>query len=321
MTAATNPNLPTPYFLLGAVRSGTTLLRLMLDHHPRLVCFGEFEYAVDLLDATQRWPSGSTYAKWLAEERRFIASGLTVDPSQSYSQIAHGIFDTLTGRRSSSAVAVGASVHRHFDRLDRLWPDAKYVYLVRDGRDVARSCVSMGWAGNVWSAARYWEIAEDTWRAFRDRMEPNRWIEVRNEALIEDTDSCLTDICHHLGTDYHDEMLSYPQHTTYGLPDPGLIQQWKHKLSRRERRWLDSRLGDRLDQRGYHRNQTQSNSIGISEQAYLKIQNAIGKHRFRIHRFGFPLWATELVARKLRLRSLERATRRRTRQIALQHLK
>ena len=38
-----------PFFLVGSERSGTTLLRLMLDHHTQLSWCNEFEYAVDLV--------------------------------------------------------------------------------------------------------------------------------------------------------------------------------------------------------------------------------------------------------------------------------
>ncbi|MEL7520985.1 MAG: sulfotransferase, partial [Cyanobacteria bacterium J06553_1] len=45
-----------PIFLVGAERSGTTLLRIMLDHHPQQAWCHEFEYAVDLLDESGGFP-------------------------------------------------------------------------------------------------------------------------------------------------------------------------------------------------------------------------------------------------------------------------
>jgi Sulfotransferase family len=41
-----------PVFLVGSERSGTTLFRLMLDHHPQIACFFEFEYAVSRMPET-----------------------------------------------------------------------------------------------------------------------------------------------------------------------------------------------------------------------------------------------------------------------------
>ena len=58
---------------------------------------------------------------------------------------------------------VGATVHRHFERLRFLWPDARYIHLVRDPRDVARSVVQKGWAGNIYQASEFWIQAENCW--------------------------------------------------------------------------------------------------------------------------------------------------------------
>ncbi|MCO8120674.1 sulfotransferase [Stieleria sp. TO1_6] len=312
---------PQPFFVVGSVRSGTTLLRLMLDHHPQICCFGEFEYSIDLLNEPDQWPTGQRYAEWLADERRFQSNRLSADPNSDYQTIAKGMFTEMTGRCGKQLVAAGASVHRHFDRLQRLWPNAKYVYLYRDGRDVARSCMAMGWAGNVWAGARYWEEAEDTWAKLKGTIPADRWIEVRNEDLVTDTEHQLDRICQLVGTDFDPAMLTYPETTTYSLPDRSLLEQWRRKLSRRELQQLETRIGDRLKERGYADSDVPPKPIGPLTTAQLKLQNTIGKHQFRIHRFGMRLWAQELAARKLGLRSLERSAKRQTRQIAIKHLK
>src|SRR5690606_8737994 len=73
--------LPPPTFLVGAERSGTTLLRLMLDHHPQIAWCSEFEYAVDQMrdDADPPWPEIRRYRTYLATHRIFRAHGFRVD--------------------------------------------------------------------------------------------------------------------------------------------------------------------------------------------------------------------------------------------------
>jgi len=66
-------NITTPIFLVGAERSGTTLLRLMLDHHPKMAFNYEFEFAVDQIDAAGNWPNLPTYYEYLAYHRIFLA--------------------------------------------------------------------------------------------------------------------------------------------------------------------------------------------------------------------------------------------------------
>ncbi|KAA5546135.1 sulfotransferase [Roseiconus nitratireducens] len=312
----------TPFFVLGSVRSGTTLLRLMLDHHPRLRCFGEFEYAIDLLDDPNTWPSGERFAEWLSTERRFVASGLSVDPSSDYPTIARGMFDAMISQSDDQPlVAGGASVHRHFQRLSRLWPDAKFVYLYRDGRDVARSCMQMGWAGNVWSGASFWEQAEQDWERFRSVLRDDQWIEVRNESLVIDTPGELARICEFLGTQYDPDMLSYADETTYSLPDPGLVHQWRKKLTRQELQLLEARIGAKLRARGYESSEVPPLTTGALTRTRLRIQNAAGKHRFRIKRYGVRLWAKELVARKLHLTAVAKSAKRETQAITVKYLK
>src|SRR5262249_42031140 len=67
--------IPAPLFLVGAERSGTTLLRLMLDGHPDLAWNEEFEYAVDLLPEEGGFPDLEDYYPFLKTNRVFLHSG------------------------------------------------------------------------------------------------------------------------------------------------------------------------------------------------------------------------------------------------------
>jgi hypothetical protein len=80
-----------------------------------------------------------------------------------------------------------------------LWPDARFIYLLRDGRDVARSQVEFGLAGNVWAAASVWRRAERDWRLLCAKVPPQRRIELRYEELARDPERELTRICAFLG--------------------------------------------------------------------------------------------------------------------------
>ena len=68
-----------PIFLVGAERSGTTVLRIMLRHHPKIAWCNEFEYAVDRISETGEWPNLHQYYDWLADHRIFLATGFEID--------------------------------------------------------------------------------------------------------------------------------------------------------------------------------------------------------------------------------------------------
>jgi len=183
-----------PIFLVGAERSGTTVLRLMLDNHPQIAWCYEFEYAVDKVSDEGNFPSLEDYYKWLETHRIFQDTGFTIDRSLSYLQLCHSFL--VQKREQVGKKLVGATVHHHFDRLLSIFPDARFIHLIRDGRDVARSCIGMGWAGNVYTGVERWIEAESLWDKLSQSIPPERQIEVTYETLIAgkselDTDSML----------------------------------------------------------------------------------------------------------------------------------
>ena len=64
-----------PFFVVGAVRSGTTLLRLMLGHHPKICRCDEFEYVATAISGRSDWPDVKTYVAQLPWHRDFREAG------------------------------------------------------------------------------------------------------------------------------------------------------------------------------------------------------------------------------------------------------
>jgi len=315
MTSATSND---PIFLVGAERSGSTLLRLVLSHHSRIAWLNEFEYSVDMIDSPDHWPDADPYHEWLRTHRIFQASGLRCE-GDTYPEIVRGFLSQFAQR--SGRPIVGATVHRNFDRLLRLWPDARFIHILRDPRDVARSCIGMGWAGNVYAGARLWIDAEQTWGRLIDQADPSRRIEVRYEDLVRDPDRALRPVCAFLGVDYEPGMLEIGATTTYERPDPSFAEQWRRKLTDAEIRLVESRVGDLLASRGYEPSGLPHLQVSWRRRALLNVHDRIGRLRFRIDRFGPRLWLADLVARRFGLSSLRVRTTRRMNEITAAHLK
>jgi Sulfotransferase family len=311
--------LEKPFFLVGAERSGTTLLRLMLDHHPFIGWVEEFEYSIDLVTDNGEFPSLDKYYEWLETHRIFQSMGFTIDKNLDYPLLINSFLEQKLNPYNKPII--GATVHRHFDRLLHIWSDACFIHLIRDPRDVARSCIGMGWVGNVWYGVDRWLEAEKLWSHLKNQISSDRYIEINYEDLISNPITVLTIISEFIGVKYNSSMLTYAQNTTYGFPDPKLIQQWQTKLSEVEIQLIESKVGDLLTNRGYElsgKPLIQPHSLQIKQ---LQLQNDWGKVTFRVKRLGLSLFLADFISRKLGLKSWQKRVKLNINEIEKKYLK
>jgi len=296
-----------PIFLVGAERSGTTLLRLMLDHHPRIAFHEEFAYAVELVGEDGEFPDVEKYCQWLQQQRGFRLRNYALDRRSSYPDLLNSfLWQKIQRDKSSQTVeVVGATIHRHFDRVLFIWPDARFIHIVREGRDVARSRVKMGWAGNVWVGAAAWVEVEAQWTHLQMKPDSDsRWIEVKYENLVTRPRETLASICDFAGVQYDDRMLSYTEHTSYGPSDPQLAQQWRRTLTEKEVRLVEARAGTMLEHRGYALSGLPRLTVGPALRLVLLLHHRLRTAEFRIQRYGLGLVLAKALARRLRLRRI-----------------
>ncbi|HEY8123790.1 MAG TPA: sulfotransferase [Myxococcota bacterium] len=313
--------MDSPVFLVGAERSGTTLLRLMLDGHPQIAWPCELDFALE-------WPAPRSGAQepdlvdyWslLADSRQARRARIVIDANLALPELVRSFLEQL--QRRTHKPVVGVTAHRHYERILRLWPEARFIYLIRDGRDVARSHVEMGWAGNVWAAAPVWREAEREWRRVSALIPREHRIELHYEALIRDPRRELTRLCAFLGLDYAPEMLDYPKRSAYQAPDPRLTERWRERLSDRELGWLERELGAQLRARGYAPSRVRAAWIPAPRRAALLLGDRFGRLRFRVRRYGARLWAAHQLGRRLRLTAFARAAALRMQTIDAAYLK
>ena len=288
---------PSPFFLVGAVRSGTTLLRLLLGHHPQICRCDEFEYVADAIADRPAWPDVATYIESLARRRDFREAGYRLNPALAFPDLAR---DFLHQRQAEDGrPLIGATVHNHFDELLRIWPDATFIHLRRDPRDVSRSCVEMGWSGNAWAGVDTWVRQEDAWQRIRRQVPQERLLEVEFEDLVADAVKQLKRITAFLGVEYDPAMLEIEKDTTYKRPSPRASRSWRDDASEFDIRAMESRLGDRLAPSGYAPSGLPPLDITPLLRFRLRLGDRHGRMRFSVNRYGLPLWLGSLVARRV----------------------
>lgn len=308
-----------PVFMVGAHRSGTTLLRLMLDHHPDISVPGEYDFLTEIMADRMVHPTGSEYLQHVGLHRGFLAQSFDVDSRDSYEALVRSFVHQLSERNPSRVFV--AVVHTGFSELARIWPEAKFIHLVRDPRDVAASAVKLGWAGNVYTGVRRWMTAESEWNKLSAIVSPTHRIAIQFEELISNLEPTLHQLCSFLDLPYCEEMLNYHLDTTYEPPDPTLTNQWKRKLSPTEIGLVEGAIGDLLQDKGYQSSGHKVVRPSRWTKNQLLLQDRFARFRFRLKRFGVMNTVGVALARRMNLHGIERKFQLQINEISSQSLK
>ncbi len=283
-------------FVVGPFRSGTTLLRLMLTHHPRIDCFGEFECSVSEARGDS-WPELADYYRWAETDWMFLADNLVIDKSLSYPDLVRSFLAQEAAR--SNKEIISAAVHSRSDLLPKLWPNARFIHTLRDPRDVARSTVPMGWAGHPFFGASYWLEAERHWDKLLATLPERQLAEVRYEDLVRQPEAELARLCEFLGLAYDPAMLTYDRDTTYSKPDPSLAEQWRTKMTVREIQLVEGACGELLQRRGYPPSGNPPVSPTPIELMALRAVNRFKMTAWALRRYGLSLWTRRFVSKRV----------------------
>ncbi len=292
-----------PTFLIGAERSGTTLFRLMVDSHPEITCIENLDYVINAVEPDGSFPSLVDYAQRLETETVYSTSGFTLDTDLP--DLAAVANDFIAQRLvASGKTDVAVMVHDKMDAILRIWPDARFVHIVRDPRGVALSAKAFEWGTAVYFGIARWADLMDEWDRVTATLPADRFMEIRFEDLVTDHVATLSAVCAFMGRNYSPDMLEYASETDYELPIPGKATEWQSLITDREMQEIEARVGDRLSAKGYEASSLPSIQVGPADIAKMKSRIRILKWK---HKLGFFGWAGigELVARKAGLDDLQ----------------
>lgn len=211
---------PAP-FIVGVARSGTTLLRLMLDAHSQLAIPPETHFVpklirrceegaldrariVEFVTSHRRWPDFGLDAAEFA--RRIDA----VDPRDG-GEIARCLYRAYADAQGKPRWGDKSPPYvKRMPRLAAALPEARFIHIVRDGRDVALSLLDVSWGPEtIAEGAAKW--AEEIRRARRHsrRIGRGRYLEMRYEDVIADPEPRLREICEFIDLQFEPAMLDY----------------------------------------------------------------------------------------------------------------
>src|SRR5918998_4742856 len=280
-----------PYlFIVGCARSGTTLVRRIVDAHPEITITTEMHWISHYFDyfknqnrlVTPELVSELTRHKRFAQfeipREQFeglLGSGEAL-PYPTFLNRVFGLYGKiknkpLVGNKTSGYV-------RRIPTFHALWPDAKFVHIIRDGRDVCLSVLN--WNKAERTAGRYASWEEDPvsttalwWeRKVRKAREdgaalgPGLYHETLYEDLVDDPERECERLCGFLGVPYDDAMIRFAEGKTRTdlpnarktpkkawLPITSGLRKWRTEMPAKDVERFEAAAGDLLEELGYER--------------------------------------------------------------------
>jgi hypothetical protein len=274
----------TPPFVLivGRGRSGTTLLQAMLDAHPDMAIPPESHLLVGLIQRRGRYEArgGFHVDRFLADLephygfRRWdlpsaaVATELRHGPPADTADAARRLWRCYARRHGKSRYGDKTPINvMHIPSLARFLPEARFVHIIRDGRDVTLSYLEQSFgAESLLEAAYRWRRDVRTGRRDGAALGAGRYLEIRYETLVEDPERVLPELCDFVDLSFDPRMLEYsrhrgrvlapkirPAHERLALPPTKGLRDWRRDMRPQDLATFEAVAGDLLSELGYER--------------------------------------------------------------------
>lgn len=282
-----------PFFIVGCGRSGTSLLRGLLNAHSQIAIPTESLFMIDYLRARDRF-SYAELVDLLLKEPEIVEWGLAVDKEDLAG--CASIPEALHELSRRYAAKEGARLWgqktprfvRYMELLGNAFPEARFVHVIRDPRAVVNSLIrSDVHRSNPYHGSRRWNIDVTAGLKF-EADHPDRVLQVRYEELVSGPGETLQNILDFLDLAFEDSLLKVPvgtedYSTFYDRIHQNLaeginsrhIDKWKDQLSLTEVALIESMAAELMERLGYDR---VGSSIQVPDTFRLRMQirRAIG---------------------------------------------
>ncbi len=271
-------------FLSGNQRSGKTLLQLILCSHPEITISPGTNVIAKVLygmrrdrplDAEQLRELRRTLQKdrkfkaWRVDHRVYQQRVAEYRPgSLTTRDVVEDLMAFFRDQTKPGARYVGnkkGCYCKEGDLVKRVFPRAKLVFIVRDGRGAVSSMLETQPEHDIYSASLTWMIKARRIRELQKELGRDVFV-VRYESLVKDPVATCHELCRFLELDYSDAMLANyrtndairhrtdtTHHETYEAITTSMIEEWKTHLRPEQIEIVEGITGDELDRHGYAR--------------------------------------------------------------------
>lgn len=274
-----------PFFMVGTGRCGSTLFQAMLMSHPGVRMPPETQYFEHLdpgpLGFGDMVADGDVeryLSMALSDRARFFLDAVDGTADAYADAVRDGlrsareqflwVSDRLTGGQTGAWLGEKTPQHwKSVDRIGSLFPEARFIHLVRDPRDVVAGLLEMDWWPNksCRRTANHWRKAIDVALSCVER-DATRHMVVRYEDLIDRPETVLRAVGRFVGCGFDPAMLDHRASAagafrdgegsykgrTLGAIDRSRIGRYRSKLSGSEIRLIEATVGvERMERLGY----------------------------------------------------------------------
>lgn len=263
-----------PFFIVGCPRSGTTLLTVLLDRHSRIAvppetfffhCFGhlptnkKYDYDWFLNQCSNGYLSSLqlSCSKFIQRLKQYNADS---------SSFLRAILEEYGAAQKKLIVGEKTATHLKYVKTIFDWyPNAKVIWIVRDGRDVATAMTRL-FHKNLRSHCCTWKMSIELGLQFEQQYADN-FYRIHFEDLVSQPKEELTKLCYFLEVDYEESMLdsqvasravlkqefSFKERALKPI-DHKRIGDWKGQVTEKQAYMMNSIMGKYLHQLGYKEN-------------------------------------------------------------------
>jgi len=245
-------------FILGNPRSGTSLFRVMLNNHPNTICPPECGFAHWWLSKYSNWKMDDNSSIRLEEFLNDLLISKKIETWQllkedlrkvitkrnpiNYSELVDCIY--LSYSKNINEIEVIADKNNYYinylNDLRRIWSNAKFIHIIRDGRDVACSYMEVEklkttspykpkLSTSISSIANEWQNNNKSILEFTSGLARQESFFIKYENLISDPINTLKMVCEFIEIKYSSKMLDYYKTNDNKRIEPLQTLDWKKK--------------------------------------------------------------------------------------------
>jgi hypothetical protein len=290
-----------PIFIVGHPRSGTTLLRFLLSSHPRIYIPEETGFIPFLIKDLQIQTDLSlTQVKRIVErigQLNRLWRGMVKDvpafyralPEPKLQHVLDALYRQQIAEYGATRWGDKTPVYvRYISTLDRLFPSAQFVHVIRDGRDAAVSAQEKWPDRRLYMDTNYllrnWVKNVESGQTAGGYLGPSRYLEVRYERMVREPKRTLERVCAFLDESFHPNMLNHSRLASQIGPGPqGHVEamqpistasmgRWKTRMTPFDQKMANRLAGQTLLALGYEL--AEVGALSAAESARLLLLTA-----------------------------------------------